>query len=342
MTHRSNTLIIAEAGVNHNGDMRLAYQLIDAAVNAGVDIVKFQTFKTEQLVNKEAKKAAYQIANTGDSQNSQFEMLKQLELTEAQHYELAAYCSKRGIQFWSTAFDIDSVRFLRTMGITLGKIPSGEITNLPYLQVMAQSFEHLIVSTGMCTIDEVEAAIEALTQAGALRQNITILHCTTEYPAPLDDVHLHAMKAMGVYFNMPYGYSDHTEGIAVPIAAVALGATVIEKHFTLDKSLPGPDHKASLEPDELKAMVAGIRTVEKALGNETKQPSQAELRNRLVARKSICVNKDLPQGTVLNLSDVTMLRPGTGISPMELPKVVGKQLKVGTVAGTPLQWEMLN
>ncbi|MFN4006525.1 MAG: N-acetylneuraminate synthase [Chitinophagaceae bacterium] len=341
MINRNSVLIIAEAGVNHNGDMQLAYQLIDAAVDAGVDIVKFQTFKTELLVNKQAKKADYQIANTGNHNSSQYDMLKQLELTEEQHYQLAAYCKQKGIKFWSTAFDIESVHFLKSMGITLGKIPSGEITNLPYLQAMAANFDTLIVSTGMCTTEEVEAAILALENAGARRDKITILHCTTEYPAPLQDVHLNAMKAMGNYFNMQYGYSDHTEGIAIPIAAVALGATVIEKHFTLNKNLPGPDHKASLEPHELKAMVAGIRAVEKALGTNLKQPSEVELKNKLVARKSICAATDLPQGTLIGETHLVMLRPGTGISPMDLDKVLGKKLQINLSAGTPLTWEML-
>lgn len=335
------TLIIAEAGVNHNGDMHIARQLIDAAVDAGVDLIKFQTFKAEKIVTKTAAKANYQQQNTGDTDGSQFAMLKKLELSYQQHLELIDYCKKKGISFWSTAFDLDSIALLQQMGITLGKVPSGEITNLPYLRAMAKAFETLIISTGMCTLQEVEDAINALTAAGAKRDAITILHCTTEYPAPFTDINLNAMVSMGRYFNLPVGYSDHTEGIEVPVAAVALGACVIEKHFTLDKTMEGPDHKASLEPHELKAMVKAIRNVEKALGDGNKQPAASEIKNIAIARKSVVAATALQAGTVLQPEMLTVKRPGNGISPMQIDELTGKVLKKDLQEDEVLQWEVL-
>lgn len=266
-----HTLIIAEAGVNHNGSIELAKQLIDAAADAGVDYVKFQTFKTENLVSRSAKMADYQKRNMSVGENSQYSMLKKLELSPQQHYELVSYCNEKGINFFSTAFDLDSVDFLASLHLGLWKIPSGEITNYPYLRKIASYKEPVILSTGMSTFDEIADAISVLIKFGVSKEQITILHCNTEYPTPMNDVNLKAMHTIGEKFSVNVGYSDHTQGIEVPIAAVALGATVVEKHFTLDCTMDGPDHKASLEPQELKAMVTAIRNIEQALGNEEKR-----------------------------------------------------------------------
>lgn len=318
--------IIAEAGVNHNGSLDMAKQLIDVAARAGVDYVKFQTFKAEKLVSPDAKKAAYQQQNMNDADDSQYNMLKKLELDEAMHDELIAYCKLKNIAFLSTPFDEDSIVFLQQKGITIGKIPSGEITNLPYLRAMARAYPELIVSTGMCTQEEVSEALEALVAAGASRDNITVLHCNTEYPTPMTDVNLKAMLSLRDTLQVPVGYSDHTLGIEVPVAAVALGAVVIEKHFTLDKNLEGPDHKASLEPDELIAMVAAIRNIEKAIsGPGTKQPSASEQKNMAIARKSIVALKDIKAGTVLTSEHIGVKRPGNGISPMKWDMVIGSR-----------------
>ncbi len=336
----NRTLIIAEAGVNHNGSLDLAKTLIDVAADAGADIVKFQTFKAENLVSKAAQKAAYQVGNMPeDADTSQFGMLKKLELSEADHHALIAHCHERNIRFLSTAFDLKSLDFLVSLGINLFKIPSGEITNLPYLRKIGSFGGRVIASTGMATMDDISAMLTVLEQAGTPRSQITILHCNTEYPSPFADVNLRAMQTIGDTFGVSVGYSDHTSGIEVPIAAVALGATVIEKHFTLDRSLEGPDHLASLEPDELKQMVWSIRHIEAALGDGIKRPTPSEAKNRVVARKSIHLSHDLPAGHVLTESDLTMKRPGSGISPMQTDALVGRQLTRNLIADHLLTWE---
>lgn len=338
----SKTLIIAEAGVNHNGDIDLAKQLIDIAAEAGADIVKFQTFKTEKLVSTSARKADYQVNNMpGETDNSQFAMLKKLELSPADHLELMAHCQLRNIQFLSTAFDLESLDFLAGLGITIFKIPSGEITNLPYLHKIGSFNGQVIASTGMATMDDISAMLNVLIKAGTARENITVLHCNTDYPSPFRDVNLRAMQTIGETFGVAVGYSDHTSGIEVPIAAVALGATVIEKHFTLDRSLEGPDHLASLEPDELTHMIRAIRHIELALGDGVKQPTPSEQKNITVARKSIHLTRPLAAGHVLTESDLVMKRPGSGISPMQLERVTGRRLAVDVVADHLLRWEDL-
>ena len=320
------TLIIAEAGVNHNGNIEMAKQLIEAAADAGVDYVKFQTFKTEKLVSVDAKQAEYQQKNIGKKGDSQFEMLKKLELSIDDHHQLIAHCKLHTIKFLSTAFDLDSIDLLHNLGIDLFKIPSGEVTNLPYLKKIGSFNKKVILSTGMCVMQEIKDAVNALVNAGTERSNISVLHCTTDYPTAMVDVNLNAMLSIKEHLNLPIGYSDHTLGIEVPIAAVAMGATIIEKHFTLDKTLPGPDHKASLEPEELKAMVAAIRNVENAFGVAEKQPTETEKKNMLVGRKSIHLSKDLSKGHILSEGDLIMKRPGDGISPMQMATVVGKKL----------------
>lgn len=322
----NKTLIIAEAGVNHNGSIEIAKKLIDVAVETGVDYVKFQTFKAEKLVSKKGKKAAYQVKNTGEAEESQFEMVKKLELDKSTHEELIAYCKSKDIKFLSTAFDLESVDLLMELGIDLFKIPSGEITNLPYLQKIAATQKPIILSTGMANLAEIEAALSILYEGGINRKNITVLHCNTEYPTPIQDVNLSAMNTIGEAFKVKVGYSDHTLGIEVPIAAVAMGAVCIEKHFTLDRGMEGPDHRASLEPEELKAMVISIRNIENAMGNGIKQPSVSERKNITVARKSIHVVKDLPAGHVLKMEDLEMKRPGSGISPMDIETIIGRSL----------------
>ena len=316
-----HTLIIAEAGVNHNGSIEMAKQLIDAAAIAGVDYVKFQTFKAENLVTKDAKQAEYQQRNAAD--DSQYAMLKKLELSESQHEELIAYCKQKGVSFLSTAFDLGSIEYLHSLNLGLWKIPSGEITNYPYLKKIAQYGEPVIMSTGMCSMDDVEQALNVLLKNGLTREQITLLHCNTEYPTPMQDVNLKAMLQLRDKFGVKVGYSDHTKGIEVPIAAVALGAKVIEKHFTLDRTLPGPDHKASLEPNELKAMVDAIRNIEQALGDGQKHVSASEEKNMSIARKSIVAARDIKRGELLTDDNLTTKRPGTGISPMRWEEVVG-------------------
>ena len=288
------TLIIAEAGVNHNGDLALARQLIDVAAEAGADLVKFQTFSADRLVTAHAKKADYQTQTT-DAGESQHAMIRRLELTRDMHEALIAHCKSRGIQFFSTGFDPESIDLLAELGLDRFKIPSGEITNLPYLRHVGRYGKPVILSTGMATLGEIEAALEVLEQAGTPRDRITVLHCNTEYPTPMADVNLRAMLTIRDAFGVAVGYSDHTSGIEVAIAAVALGATVIEKHFTLDRNLPGPDHKASLEPDELKAMVAAIRNIEQALGDGIKRPSASEAKNKPIARKSLVAAQRHPR-----------------------------------------------
>ena len=321
------TLIIAEAGVNHNGDIAKAKALIDKGAEAGVDYVKFQTFKAANLVTKQAKRAAYQDKNTQNN-DSQYEMLKKLELSQAVHQELIDYCAKKGVQFLSTGFDIESLEFLARLGITIAKVPSGEITNLPYLRKVAALFPEVILSTGMATIIEIKDAVKVLTDNGVNKDKITVLHCNTEYPTPMEDVNLRAMLHIQQEVGIAIGYSDHTLGIEVPIAAVALGATVIEKHFTLDKTLPGPDHKASLEPEELKAMVMAIRNIEKAVGGSgLKEVSASEAKNKPIARKSIVASKSIKKGDFFTEENITVKRPGMGISPMQWDDVIGKTAK---------------
>lgn len=316
-----HTLIIAEAGVNHNGSIDMAKQLIEAAAVAGVDYVKFQTFKAEELVTKDAKQAEYQQRNAAD--DSQYTMLKKLELSEAQHEELIAYCKEKGVNFLSTAFDLESIEYLHSLNLGLWKIPSGEITNYPYLKKIAQYGEPVIMSTGMCSMDDVEQALNVLLKNGLTKEQITLLHCNTEYPTPMQDVNLKAMLQMRDKFGVKVGYSDHTKGIEVPIAAVAMGADVIEKHFTLDRTLPGPDHKASLEPNELNAMVDAIRNIEQALGDGQKHVSVSEEKNMAIARKSIVAARDIKRGELLTEENLTTKRPGSGISPMRWDEVIG-------------------
>ena len=316
-----HTLIIAEAGVNHNGSIEMAKQLIDAAAIADVDYVKFQTFKAEKLVTKEAKQAEYQQRNAAD--DSQYTMLKKLELSEAQHEELITYCKEKGVKFLSTAFDLESIEYLHSLNLGLWKIPSGEVTNYPYIKKIAQYGEPVIMSTGMCSMDDVEQALNVLLKNGLTKEQITLLHCNTEYPTPMQDVNLKAMLQLRDKFGVKVGYSDHTKGIEVPIAAVALGAEVIEKHFTLDRTLPGPDHKASLEPNELKAMVDAIRNIEQALGDGQKHVSASEEKNMAIARKSIVAARDIKRGELLTDDNLTTKRPGTGISPMRWEEVIG-------------------
>lgn len=315
-------LIIAEAGVNHNGDVELAKQLIDVASEAGADLVKFQTFNADRLATLAAHKADYQTKTTNSSE-SQHEMLRRLELTEDMHRELIAHCALRNIGFFSTGFDIESIDLLISLGQDHFKIPSGEITNLPYLRHIGQLGKAVILSTGMATLGEIEAAIEVLEHAGTPRTQITVLHCTTEYPTPMNEVNLRAMQSINAAFGVTVGYSDHTQGIEVGIAAVAMGATVIEKHFTLDRNLPGPDHKASLVPEELKAMVAAIRNIEVAMGDGIKRLTPSEARNKPVARKSLVASQAIKAGEAFSAKNITTKRPGTGVSPMRWDEVMG-------------------
>ena len=323
----NKVIIIAEAGVNHNGDIQIAKKLIDVAVEAGVDYVKFQTFKADSLVSKSAKKATYQSVNINDDDDSQYTMLKNLELSHEDHLELMSYCSERNINFFSTAFDVEGIKYLNDLGLTFFKIPSGEITNYPYLKAVALCKKPVIMSTGMCSEKDIENALQVLFKFGLSKEMISILHCNTEYPTPMKDVNLKAMLSIKEKFQTQIGYSDHTLGIEVPVAAVALGAQIIEKHFTLDKTLPGPDHVASLEPNELKEMVLAIRNIEMALsGDGEKLPSESETKNIAIARKSIHLSKNLSKGHILTDKDLIPLRPGDGISPMEWEKIIGKKL----------------
>ncbi len=314
--------VIAEAGVNHNGDINIAKELVEKAASAGADAVKFQTFKTENLVCRDAKKAAYQLGTT-DNSESQYEMLKKLELTPIMHTELISYCNKKNIMFLSTPFDIESLNYLVQCGIEIIKIPSGEITNYPYLREIGRTGKPVILSSGMSRLDEVDDAIKVLRDFGS--KKITVLHCNTEYPTPYEDVNLRAMLSLKDELGVEVGYSDHTQGIEVPIAAVGLGASVIEKHFTLDKNMEGPDHKASLEPSELSEMVKQIRNIEKALGNGIKRPSESEKKNMDIVRKSIVANCFIKQGDIYSEDNITTKRPGNGISPMRWNDVIGKK-----------------
>lgn len=319
-----SVIIIAEAGVNHNGNIKLAKKLIDIASDANADYVKFQTFKAENLAKKDAEKSEYQKSNTKNN-DTQYNMLKSLELSKKEHIELINYCQSKDIKFLSSAFDLDSLDFLLSLDCKLVKIPSGEINNYYYLEKISYQQTPVVLSTGMSTIDEIESAIKILTSNKLSINDITILHCNTEYPTPMIDVNLKAMLKIKEYFNVDIGYSDHTLGIEVPIAAVALGAKVIEKHFTIDRSLEGPDHACSLEPLELKNMVNALRNIEVACsGDGNKEPTASEIKNKSIARKSIYLNKDIKKGTKLAKDMITALRPGNGISPMEIPNLVGK------------------
>jgi len=319
---KRQTLIIAEAGVNHNGDIAKAYDMIDAAADTGVNIVKFQTFSAERLVTKTAVKAAYQEKNSPEY-DSQYDMLKALELSRDEFSKLKSKCNSRDIEFLTTGFDISDLEFIASIDLPRLKIPSGEITNLPYLRYIGKFGKPIILSTGMSTLSEVGAALQVLEDAGTNRSQITVLHCNTEYPTPFEDVNLKAMLTLKNEFGVDIGYSDHTLGIEVPIAAAALGATVIEKHFTMDKRLPGPDHRASLEPNELKLMVTAIRNIEMSLGDGKKVPSKSEKKNISVARKSIVASKDIKEGEVFTESNITTKRPGGGKSPMEWDAYIG-------------------
>jgi len=319
-----STLVIAEAGVNHNGELSLAKRLIDVAAEAGADMVKFQTFSADRLVTVSAGKAEYQ-SHTTEASETQHAMLRRLELSAGMHHELIEHCRLRRIEFFSTGFDTQSVDFLAQLGFTRFKIPSGEITNLPYLRHVGSFGKPIILSTGMATLGDIEAALDALERAGARRDQITVLHCNTEYPTPMVDVNLRAMLTIGEAFGVAVGYSDHTLGIEVPIAAVALGATVIEKHFTLDRTLSGPDHQASLEPNELLAMVRAIRNIELALGNPLKRPSPSEIKNRPVGRKSIVAARAIRAGESFSAENLTTKRPGIGLSPMLWDDLMGRK-----------------
>ena len=318
-----SVFIIAEAGVNHNGSMELAKKLIDIAVEAKVDAVKFQTFKAEKLVTKDTNKAKYQ-QETSNKEESQFDMLKKLELDIGMHQELIVYCKQKKIMFLSTPFDYDSIKLLVDLEMEIFKVPSGEITNLPYLRAIGELNKKVIISTGMADIGEIEDALDILISNGTDKKNITVLHANTEYPTPMEDVNLKAMVTIGNTFDINYGYSDHTLGIEIDIAAVAMGAKVIEKHFTLDKTMFGPDHKASLEPSELIAMVKAIRNIEKALGNGIKKPSKSEIKNIIIARKSIAADCDIKKGEVFTEDKLTIKRPGNGISPMNWDEIIGQ------------------
>ena len=316
------TLIIAEAGVNHNGSLARAQKMVAVAAEAGADLVKFQSFITGKSISRQAPKAHYQKGCT-DPAESQFDMVRNLELSKGDHDELVAECRRRGIGFFSTAFDSDSLEMLLGLGLSIVKIPSGEITNLPFLRHIGRLGKDVLLSTGMATLGEIEAAIDVLERAGTPRTRMTVLHCTTEYPAPMADVNLRAMQSLRAAFGVAVGYSDHTAGIEVALAAVALGASVIEKHFTLDRNLPGPDHRASLEPDELKAMVAAIRHIESAMGDGIKRVAPSEIQNKRIARKSLVAAQPIKTGEVFSDKNIAAKRPGTGISPMRWDEIMG-------------------
>ena len=330
--------IIAEAGVNHNGSLELAHQLVDAAVRAGADAVKFQTFKAERLVSPDAPKADYQL-HTTDATESHFEMIRRLELSPDMHRDLKTYCGDRGILFMSSPFDEESADLLAELDVAVFKIPSGEITNIPLLHHVALKGKPMIVSTGMAYLSEVEAAVRAIQEAG--NQQYVLLHCVSNYPADPADVNLRAMGTMSVAFGAPVGYSDHTMGTEMPIAAVAMGANVIEKHLTLDRALPGPDHVASLEPGEFAAMVGGIRNVESAMGHGRKEPAKSEANTASVARKSLVAARDIPAGTILTEGMIAFKRPGTGLPPVMLPHLLGRTVRAEIPEGTLISLELL-
>jgi N-acetylneuraminate synthase/N,N'-diacetyllegionaminate synthase len=336
---KNKVLIIAEAGVNHNGDIQTAKKLIDVAAEAGVDYVKFQTFKADNLVSKLAKKASYQHSNINDGDESQYYMLKNLELSHLNHLELMRYCNEKKIKFFSTAFDVEGVTYLKNLGLEMMKIPSGELTNFPYLRGIAKTRLPIILSTGMANLHEIKKSISVLISHGSSKEQITVLHCNTEYPTPMTDVNIKAMLEIKEKIGVSIGYSDHTLGIEVPIAAVALGARVIEKHFTLDRNLKGPDHKASLEPNELKEMVKAIRNIEKIMsGSGIKEPSLSEKKNIHIARKSIHLSRGLKSGSVIKEKDIISLRPGDGICPMNWEKIIGKKVNSDLKKLTKLNW----
>lgn len=318
--------IIAEAGVNHNGDLHIAKQLIEKAKEIGADCIKFQTYKSENLVSKDAKKAAYQIKES-NKQETQFEMLKRLELTYDEFKELKMYSTELGIDFLSTPFDLESLAFLNEIGMTRWKIPSGEITNLPLIKEMCKTIKPIILSTGMSTLEEIEETLSIITDSGIDRKDITLLHCTSNYPASFHDVNLKAMKTMSNRFKVKIGYSDHTIGIEVPLAAVALGAQIIEKHFTLDKNMIGPDHKASIDVKEFGTLIKMIRNIENALGNGQKIPTFSELKNKDVVRKSIFTSKYVKKNELFTIHNLTTMRPGYGISPMRWSEIIGIRAK---------------
>ena len=322
----NRTFIIAEAGVNHNGSMDIAKKLIDIAKEIGADAVKFQTFKAERLVCKSARKAEYQ-KNTTDADESQFDMIKRLELNEDAHRELICYCKNKNIIFLSTPFDLESIDLLNKLGLEIFKIPSGEITNLPYIRKIGRLKKKVILSTGMADLEEIGNAINVLTEYGTRKDDITVLHCNTEYPTPFEDVNLLAMLTIREVFKVKVGYSDHTLGIEVPLAAVALGASIIEKHFTLDKNMEGPDHKASLEPYELEKIVKNIRNIEKSFGNGVKKPSQSEIKNKSIIRRSIIAARDIKRGEIFTGGNITVKRPGVGLSPMKWDEILGQKAK---------------
>jgi len=330
--------IIAEVGVNHNGDVNLAKKLIDVAKEAGADAVKFQTFKAEEVVTKAAEKAEYQLQTT-DETESQWEMLQRLELSPEEHRELQRYCLERGVLFMSTPFDKASVDLLDELEVPVFKVGSGEITDLPFLEYIARKGKPVLLSTGMSCLSEVNDAVRAIRKAGC--DQLVLLHCVSSYPAEPADANLRAMQSMAVAFQVPVGYSDHTPGIEVAVAAVALGACVLEKHFTLDKNLPGPDHKASLESHELRALVSAIRTIELALGNGTKRSANSEAHNRLVVRRSLAAAFDIPQGTVLTPDMLKSLRPASGVSPALIERVVGRRASRCLMAGQLINWSDL-
>jgi N-acetylneuraminate synthase len=337
----TKTIIIAEAGVNHNGELALAKKMVDGAAEAGADYIKFQTFKAEMLVTRNAEKAQYQLENTDVGDKSQLTMLKKLELSHSMLRELVDYCRKEQIRFMSTAFDLESVDFLRSLNLDFVKIPSGEITNRLYLEKVGSFGKKIILSTGMSDMREIEDALDILTKAGATKADITVLHCNSEYPTPMEDVNLRAMQAIADSFGVQIGYSDHTEGIEVSLAAVALGARIIEKHFTLNRNMEGPDHRASLEPAELKVLVRSIRNLERAMGSSSKAPTSSEIRNKSAVRKSIHLKVPVVKGQVLEADDLVMKRPGDGISPMRYVEIVGRAAKVDLVADHQLRWEDL-
>tara|TARA_B110000259_G_scaffold169523_1_gene199524 strand:+ start:424 stop:1446 length:1023 start_codon:yes stop_codon:yes gene_type:complete len=332
------TIIIAEAGVNHNGSFDLAKKLVESAASSGADYVKFQTFKTELNISKTAKKAKYQIINTKNKVETQFEMVKKLELSFDEFLKIKLFCDKLKIGFLSTGFDFESVDFLDSLGMDYFKVPSGDITNKPLLKHIASKKRPIILSTGMANMNEIEMALDILTKHGCEKKQITVLHCNTEYPTPFEDVNLKAMNSIGEFLGVNIGYSDHSLGISVPIAAVALGAKIIEKHFTLDKNLEGPDHRCSLNPDELKIMVSSIRNIEKSLlGNGIKEPSKSEKVNIDIARKSLHINTNLKQGETLKEEHIICLRPGDGISPMNIDQILGLKIKKDLNSFTKLQ-----
>lgn len=333
------TFIIAEIGVNHNADFNLAVEMIEAAANCGVDAIKFQTAIPELVQTTSAPKAEYQKVTTGNADESQLEMSRKFHFKHDIFPLLKQEVEKRGKMFLSTAFDLKSLDYLTSMGETIYKIPSGEITNLPYLRAIASRAKEVYISTGMATMDEVEAAVTALLAAGQTKEQITVLQCNTEYPTPVSDVNLLAMVEMGKKLGLKYGYSDHTPGIEISVAAVALGATIIEKHFTTDKTLPGPDQQASLDPTEFKAMVDAIRNIEKALGNGVKSPSPSESKNKFIARRSIFSSRDIKAGEIFSMENLVILRPESGISPMRIDEFIGKPAKMNIPKQTQIEWE---